>query len=926
MSSRSREIRLGVVMFGGVSLAVYINGVSQELFRAVRGRGVYRLLKALTDSEVVVDILSGASAGGINSVLLSAALCNQTDFGSTAGLWRTDADIERLLSPSGELSAAERRAPPKDSLLDGAFLHERLRTAIAKLLAPPALVAEPEDVSQVPELDLFVTATDIDGQQRRWFDALSHPIQLLDHRTLFRLKHRDSRNTPFAASAAGDGSESADPGVGEANLEALTTLSHITSCFPGAFEPVRVVIPARDAVGPKEQFSTTIEAVNARLKYWGRLFPFEDAEGQVSAREALFMDGGVLKNKPFTSTIEAIFSRLADRQVSRYLLYVDPDPGSASIRHPVHPEAFDPASRLLPVAFAAASGLPRFESIDADLAQVELHNQQVRRYEAVVKHATAAALANPAALPGPETASARAYRRARLAGLAAAVVDSASSKRSLAFNAPGQRPARPDLSALIDVVCQSPRASELFAQFDVLFGFRRLIQLSYTVDDHARVELADRKRIWATLPTPDAIHVERFQIDSGLLEAINRQIEFYEVLRARLETELGPFVQKSEADWGSQQFWLDLADHARAVLRRLPRPSCFAGTATGVAADMVRPEELTELRGTRQSLGELPRAEHAGSGEDFLRAAQAFEQRLIDQPNLRKLYDCFPQIDEVAYPLELSSELRGRDQVRTVRVSTLDSTRGFAKQFTKKLCGRQLGGFSGFFKASWRANDLMWGRIDGASQLLDLLLDTKRLSQLAPELLQSNLQKVLGEAFDLSGVFPHSSAADRQLLQAWLFSLCRAETAAAALESLDGPLLRECWARAVQLEIVVEELPVVLKLAQCEDAPASHKAALATQQKAFQSSSPLQVGASAAAYFNPAQYRVGEESLPSAIEPARLSAIASEGGRHLKDALLVSLPDATFGQHLIRGLANAILGAALRLLTGLWLRGKLGER
>jgi len=41
-------------MFGGVSLAVYINGVARELFRAVRGRGVYRLLQALTDSEIVV--------------------------------------------------------------------------------------------------------------------------------------------------------------------------------------------------------------------------------------------------------------------------------------------------------------------------------------------------------------------------------------------------------------------------------------------------------------------------------------------------------------------------------------------------------------------------------------------------------------------------------------------------------------------------------------------------------------------------------------------------------------------------------------------------------------------------------------------------------------------------------------------------------
>jgi hypothetical protein len=60
---KSREVRLGLVMYGGVSLAIYINGVAQELFRAVHGRGIYRLIKALTDSDIVVDVLSGTSAG-----------------------------------------------------------------------------------------------------------------------------------------------------------------------------------------------------------------------------------------------------------------------------------------------------------------------------------------------------------------------------------------------------------------------------------------------------------------------------------------------------------------------------------------------------------------------------------------------------------------------------------------------------------------------------------------------------------------------------------------------------------------------------------------------------------------------------------------------------------------------------------------------
>src|SRR6478609_7336147 len=209
MSSRSREVRLGIVMFGGVSLAVYINGVSLELFRAVRGRGVYRLIKALTDSDIVVDVLSGASAGGINSVLLSAALCNGTELGSVAKLWRDDADIQPLLSLGDRPST--NGSPPKrskDSIFDGDYHHERLKSAIRSLLdTSKENSREKEDPSSVNELDLFVTGTDIDGRKPIWLDALGRAVQLEDHRTLFHLKHRVAHdNTPFAGTATCFGS------------------------------------------------------------------------------------------------------------------------------------------------------------------------------------------------------------------------------------------------------------------------------------------------------------------------------------------------------------------------------------------------------------------------------------------------------------------------------------------------------------------------------------------------------------------------------------------------------------------------------------------------------------------------------------------------------------------------------------------------
>ncbi|MEO6701123.1 MAG: DUF3376 domain-containing protein, partial [Jatrophihabitantaceae bacterium] len=45
-----------------------------------------------------------------------------------------------------------------------------------------------------------------------------------------------------------------------------------------------------------------------------------------------------------------------------------------------------------------------------------------------------------------------------------------------------------------------------------------------------------------------------------------------------------------------------------------------------------------------------------------------------------------------------------------------------------KLTGMQLHHFGAFYKPSWRANDWMWGRLDGCGWLVHILLDPRRLS------------------------------------------------------------------------------------------------------------------------------------------------------------------------------------------------------
>ncbi|HET9943131.1 MAG TPA: patatin-like phospholipase family protein, partial [Terriglobia bacterium] len=162
LPERSRETRIGLVMYGGVSLAVYIHGVSQEFYHAVQGNGVYKLIKELTDSEIVLDILSGSSAGGINGILLAYSLSNNKDFTRCEELWRSAADIRRLVRvPSNG-------PEPVRSVLDSeGYYQTELERAFRFLHSAPARGESP---SPVRELDLFVTGTSIDGRIEKRVD------------------------------------------------------------------------------------------------------------------------------------------------------------------------------------------------------------------------------------------------------------------------------------------------------------------------------------------------------------------------------------------------------------------------------------------------------------------------------------------------------------------------------------------------------------------------------------------------------------------------------------------------------------------------------------------------------------------------------------------------------------------------------------
>src|SRR5207247_201888 len=131
-----------------------------------------------------------------NGIMLAYALCNDKQLSASSILWRRDGDIRALLrSPNGSGEAS--------SLLNSeGYFQPRLEAAFRDM---PRYVPEAGEIaSELRELDLFVTGTDVDGAISTQFDDAGHPIEVKDHRTVFLLKHRQGRKEPFSPFGPGN--------------------------------------------------------------------------------------------------------------------------------------------------------------------------------------------------------------------------------------------------------------------------------------------------------------------------------------------------------------------------------------------------------------------------------------------------------------------------------------------------------------------------------------------------------------------------------------------------------------------------------------------------------------------------------------------------------------------------------------------------
>ena len=729
-----RELRLAVVIYGGASLAVYMHGVTKELLKLVRASKVlhemgraravnaqysdgadhrehdteavyFELLKKVNARHhfrVVVDVIAGASAGAINGVMLGKALVDDGKLDVQTPLWLNDADVEYLGNPRPRfqkwylypLLRALAHWLPKEigttpetreklasfvrsSWFQPPFSGKRLCTHFFNALEAMVASRRPGS-SLLPEgqrLDVYASVTDLTGYPNRL--RLNEALVATDraHSAYCQLTHQ------------GDGDCDFDDG----NLPALVWAARSSSSFAGAFPPfehaeLTSLLAERGQEWPgEERFLNESLLVEHDVPARARFDP----------RQRLYVDGGIVNNKPFDAAMAALSQRPADRHVDRFVVYVEPDP---KVEPPENPSQ---SIGYLGTIHAALSTIPRNQPILEELEEIVDQDRRVQINRRLIE------AEQPHVVEKVRSLLTRQGGRAVTAELIGYLRESMTEDASLDMGAaytgylrrrvwrltealmeewvvlaqePNRQQTRRDMLASIEswwrVGDEAQRTNlehDFLDRFDVTYRIRRLQFVIRRLNQHGEEMLTDAAR--------DAID----EFKPMAYDALNA---LYAARRALS---------------GSNLFDDALIEQLYLAAQNLPLPRDDAGRL------------LRSLSGAL----DLKASDRAFD--------QAFE-RFLSQLAVDPLHDAFladyvgfPVYDVLLYlpgTMELGPDPLTR--VHVERISPQDSAS--LQDAFGGLKSRNLMGFLGFFNRAYREHDYLWGRLNGADRLVDMVV------------------------------------------------------------------------------------------------------------------------------------------------------------------------------------------------------------
>lgn len=719
---RQKELRIALVCYGGVSLAVYMHGVTKELWKLARASRAFhggapvsggteevyrRLLEGIERHfklrlRVLPDIVAGASAGGINGVFLAQAIHSGQSLEPLTKLWLERADVDVLLDPDARPGSrlAKFWAMPlvywllkrPGNVVSASVAPETRREVRSKLsrlirsrwFEPPfgglgfsrllceALEAMGQGQADAPLLpprhpiDLFVTATDFTG----------HPqvLHLHSPKTVIESEHRFSIGfrsvTPL------------ETGRGIAPSLELVFAARATASFPGAFPALQ--LGEIDALAAEKG-----DPWQSRTAFIERIMPEHSHRGE--AEQVALIDGSVLVNAPFAEAMGVLRDRPAQREVDRRFIYIDPHPDEVGGRR--HTDPRPPG--FFHMIFGSLSSIPREQPVRDNLEAIQRASRQQAKLKAIVDSLR----------PDVEATVERLFGRTlfldrptvkRLTSWRNKTQHAAAEQAGFTYQAYGQVKLAGIVSSLAETVLKS--APELMLP---------------NADP-----VADRLAGWLAAHGLDQIGGPRGGASDTAIDFFRDHDLGFRIRRLRL------LARRLSEDWDD----IDAAapearEHARnAVYRALSlyfdrETSGALGSDFGAIARQVMEEPELVLRtiANRRQLAATDLVVDALLVEAIAGVPAELKRRILLS------YLGFPFYDMVTLPLLRGEGTNEFEPAKIGRISPDDCTSIRAGGASQTLRGTEFFNFGAFFSRAYRENDYLWGRLHGVERMVDLI-------------------------------------------------------------------------------------------------------------------------------------------------------------------------------------------------------------
>ena len=757
---KEKELRFALVCYGGVSLALYMHGVIKEILKLSRASKAYHsiskserqgqsfeavngddgrrhdteevyfsLLQSIGGTlnlRVIVDSIAGASAGGISGIVLARALAHDLSIDHLRDLWLQEADIFRLLG-------ASQRARPWSKW----FLRPALWTLFHLGRLWPTLDRETQrNLSMFFRSRWFEPPFDGDRFLELLFDGLSamhgngdkpssllppgHELSLAVSITDFFGYPRDVKiNTPSVISEREHGlfwtfkchngsNESETSDLADNNVPGLALAARATSSFPGAFPPVQLSNLERLLAKRKLNWPD-------RQKFFAANFK-EHIRAGVDPENTSFLDGSIVNNKPFSAVLDMVRERPAYRDVDRRLVFIEPDPERSSRR----PGGDVPS--FIRTLEGAILEIPTRAPIYHELARVQEFNETTERMRSVLKAAypelTRFATTVTERVPSTEDASCTVEFWRETANMVAA------KEASYAYQVYARLKTFSIIDTLVGLICalgEIDRASPIGTRLadeirtwanrrgaippDGSLSMAGVSQVRQWIDFLLDFDVEFRRRrlsfvvrglnlLYSRLEEPTFASVRPHHVDGlkGLLQApLNslRKPDFAHFaspkLRARVAA-LGSKLSVSDADKENS-----LDQQLDGVMEQLH-----------LELDLVGFDRVVDTIVASSRNGDTPTA---------LR-----QEMLI-------YYIGFPFWDVWTFPIPEWRAVEEHREVRVDRISPVDTVLLRNGAHAARLKGAEFKHFAGFLSRSRREHDYLWGRLDGAARLIDIVSD-----------------------------------------------------------------------------------------------------------------------------------------------------------------------------------------------------------